>query len=315
MKQYDIVFVGHFATGTIFPFEGEPFVEPGSPVLFASMAASCLGKKIATVTKISEHERHLLEPLRAAGIDLFAEPGRIAEYRVVFPTADVDRRQPFLVRGGDDLTIEDMPDVEPCLVHLCCIAPRESQLELMRALKKRGFRLSVDMQGFVLQADERTGSVYPQDVPEKKEILGMVDFVKLDAMEARTLTGVEALEEQAAILQEWGNGETIITSSEGALAHGKGQSVFAPFTNRSTVGRMGRGDTLIGSYLARRLDYPLEDSIRFAAALTSIKMEHPGPFRGSLEDVVARMESTGPGCTSLGRPRSGSSETSPSPPG
>jgi len=52
---------------------------------------------------------------------------------------------------------------------------------------------------------------------------------------------------------------------------------------------MGRGDTCMGAYLARRLDHSVEDSLRFAAALTSIKLESSGPFRGSLDDVIQRM--------------------------
>jgi hypothetical protein len=34
---------------------------------------------------------------------------------------------------------------------------------------------------------------------------------------------------------------------------------------------------------------PVHESLRFAATLASIKMETPGPFRGSLEDVLSRM--------------------------
>jgi len=56
---------------------------------------------------------------------------------------------------------------------------------------------------------------------------------------------------------------------------------------------MGRGDTIMGSYLARRLDNSVEDSLRFAAALTSIKMESAGPFTGSIEDVIDRMAECG----------------------
>jgi sugar/nucleoside kinase (ribokinase family) len=58
---------------------------------------------------------------------------------------------------------------------------------------------------------------------------------------------------------------------------------------RSNEGRTGRGDTTFGAYLARRLDHSIEESLRFAAAVVSIKMESPGPFRGSIEDVLARM--------------------------
>ena len=292
MENYDIVFIGQMGMGTIVPFEGPTFVELGSPVLFAAIAASCLGKRIASVTTVSESEAYLLGPLRTAGVDLFVKPGETAQYRVVFPTPNVDERQSFLIRGGG--RIDEIPPFEPCLVHLCCIGVREFQLDLMRSLKAQGFRLSVDMQGFVLQADDETGAVHLKDVPEKNEILSIADFVKLDAAEAQTLTGADVLQDQADILEKWGNSEIIITSSEGVLARIKGETTFAKFTSRNTRGRMGRGDTVMGSYLAYRLDHSVEDSLRFAAALTSIKMESPGPFTASVDDVIERMDERSP---------------------
>ncbi len=288
MDHYDIIFIGQMGMGKVVPFEGSPYVEQGCPVLYSAIAASCLRKKIAAVTRISESEEHLLEPLKAAGVDLFVQPGETFQYRIVFPTANVDERQSFVIRSAG--RIDEIPPFEPCLVHHCCIDVREFQLDFLRSLKARGFRLSVDMQSFVLQADHETGAVHLKDVPEKKEILSMADFVKLDAAEAQTLTGADVLQDQADILESWESSETIITSSGGVLARSKGKTTFTKFTNRGTQGRMGRGDTLMGSYLARRLDHSVEDSLRFAAALTSIKMESPGPFIGSIEDVIERMD-------------------------
>lgn len=287
--NYDIVFVGQMGMGTIVPFTGPPFTDECSPVVFSAMAASCLGKRIAAVTKVSSGEERLLEPLKAAGIDVFARPGEIGEYRVVFATPNVDERQPFLVKGGEDLSIGDMPPIEPCLVHLCCMGGRESQMELMRALKTRGFGLSIDVQGLVLQPDRATGAVRPHDFPEKAEVLAMADFVKLDMVEAQALTGSGAARDQAARLEDWGSPEIIITSSEGVLVSSSGETAFARFTHERTRGRMGRGDTVTGSYLAYRLDHSVEDSLRFAAALASIKLESPGPFNGTVEDVMRRM--------------------------
>jgi sugar/nucleoside kinase (ribokinase family) len=293
MNHYDILFIGHTSIGTVVPFEGSPFVERGSPVLFASIAASCLGKRISAATRISEEEDYLLEPMRDAGVDVFVHPGGVIRYRIVFPTANVDERQAFYAEGPDHvITINDILPFEQCLVHLCWIGPRESQLYLMRALKARGFRLSVDMQNFVFQADKETGIVHFRDVPEKKEIVSMADFVKLDAVEAKILTGADTLQDQADILESWGSSEAIITCSEGALAQSNGKRTFAKFTNRRTRGRMGRGDTVMGSYLARRLDHSVEDSLRFALALTSIKLESTGPFSGSVEDVIERMNAS-----------------------
>jgi hypothetical protein len=37
------------------------------------------------------------------------------------------------------------------------------------------------------------------------------------------------------------------------------------------------------------MDHTVQESLAFAVALASIKMESPGPFRGLLEDVLARM--------------------------
>ena len=290
MNHYDIVFVGQMGIGRIVPFNGSPFMEWGSPVLISSIAASYLGKRIAAVTKISESEEYLLEPMKAAGIDLFVQPGEVGELRIIFPTENVDERQSFITKGGARLRIDDIPPFEPCLAHLCCFGDRKVQLDLMRALKTLGFLLSVDMQGLVFQSDDATGAVHLRDVPEKKEILSMADFAKLDAVEAQTLTGTDVLLDQADILEDWGSSETIITSSEGVLARSKGKTMFVRFTNKSNRGRMGRGDTVMGSYLARRLDHSFEDSLRFAAALTSIKMESIGPFTGSLKEVLERMD-------------------------
>jgi len=253
------------------------------------MAASCLGKRIAVVTRASESEEYHLEPVKAAGVNLFVQPGKTTEGRVVFPTANVDQRQIFRVKPGEPFTIGDIPPFEPCLIHIGCFYARGFQPDLMRALKARGHRLSVDMQSFVLQDDE-TGAVHLKDVPEKKEIVNMTDFVKLDAVEGKVLTGADFPQDQAEILESWGSSETIITSSEGAMARSKGKNTFVKFTNRSTQGRMGRGDTFTGAYLACRLDHSVEGSLRFAAALTSIKLESVGLFRGSLDDVIARMD-------------------------
>jgi sugar/nucleoside kinase (ribokinase family) len=289
MNHYDIVFMGHLATATIVPFEGSPFVERGGPAFFGPIAASCLTKRIATVTRIAESEGQLLEPLKAAGIDLFVQPRETAQMRIVHPNVNVDERQIFLIERGGYFCIDDLPPIEPCLIHLGGLSDHEFPLEFLLALKARGFRLSVDMQSFVWQVDDQTRVIRLGDVPEKQEILRMVAFVKLDVMEAKALTGTGVLQDQADMLEDWGSSETVITCSDGVLARSKGKTTFARFANRSILGRTGRGDTFSGAYLARRLDHSVEDSLRFAAALTSIKMESTGPFRGSLEDVIERM--------------------------
>jgi sugar/nucleoside kinase (ribokinase family) len=295
LKSYDIVFVGHMATGRIEPFEGEPFVERGGGSFFGAMAASCLGKRLAVVTRMAQGDVHQLEPLRANGIDVYVQQSaETSQMRLIYPSPNVDERQVFSIKRAGFFRMEEMPPLHPCLIHIGGVSDQEFSLDFLRALKVQGFRLSVDMQSFVLQVDKKTGAIYFQDVAEKHEILRMVDFVKMDANEARILTGTDHLETAAAILDDWGSRETVITRADGALVRREGQNYFQRFTNRGVQGRTGRGDTLMGSYLAHRLDHPVEESLRFAAALTSIKIETGGPFRGTVEDVLKRQEMIGP---------------------
>jgi sugar/nucleoside kinase (ribokinase family) len=290
MDSYDIVFMGHLATATIVPYHGPTFVERGGPAFFGPLAATCLDKKIAAVTRIGTMESELLEPLQSAGIALFVEDREMTQLHIIHPSANVDERRVSLVKHGGYFSVSDIPGIKPCLIHLGGLSHQEFSIEFVKALKDRGFRLSVDMQSFVWRADPETGTVYLADIPEKKELLPLFDFVKVDAVEGEALTGVRDLEDQARMLAGWGSRETIITCSDGALAHSEGKTNYARFTNRSVAGRTGRGDTFSGAYLAHRLDHSIEDSLRFAAALTSIKMESVGPFTGSLQDVMERMD-------------------------
>ena len=154
--------------------------------------------------------------------------------------------------------------------------------------------MSADMQSFVRQVDMVTHQIAFLDVPHKMEIVGLMDMVKLDIVEAKVLTGTDDLEQAAIIMEGWGCSEILITKAEGVLARVNGKTYFEKFSNRSAVGRTGRGDTVFAAYLAYRLDHEITESLRFAAALVSLKMETPGPFSGTLADVLVRMQAAQP---------------------
>jgi sugar/nucleoside kinase (ribokinase family) len=291
MNAYDVVFIGHVTIDEIEANEGSARGVPGGAPYFGAFAACHTKKRIAVVTRMAEQDAHLLEPLKASGIDVYLRPvPSTTHMRVVHPTGNVDERLMVQSQNAGFFDRADIPPLELCLIHLGALTDREFTLEFMRYLKQRRFRLSVDMQNFVRQVDTQTGVIHFRDVPDKREIVSLADIVKLDVIEAEVLTETRDMEEAASLVNKWGAIETIVTSSAGALVRHKGVSYFEGFTNRSAQGRTGRGDTTTGAYLARRIDHPVHESLRFAVALASIKMETPGPFRGSLEDVLARME-------------------------
>jgi sugar/nucleoside kinase (ribokinase family) len=162
-------------------------------------------------------------------------------------------------------------------------------MALMKGLKSRGYSLSADMQSFVRRVTPVTHEIQFSDVENKRDIAGMMDKLKLDVVEARILTGTEDLEKAGIIVESWGCPEILITHSQGVLARVKGETHYEKFSNRSVAGRTGRGDTTFAAYLSWRLDHGVAESLKFAAALVSIKMETPGPFKGTLEDVAKRL--------------------------
>ncbi len=295
MSNYDLVFVGHVTIDEIVAKEGSARATPGGAPLFGVSAALCLHKKLAIVTRMAEEDFHLLDPLKTAGVDIYLQHTQETTHmRVVHPTGNVDERWMYQTKDAGFFLIDEMPPIEPpCLIHCGALTDREFTLDFMRGLKERSFRLSVDMQSFVRQVDAETRMIRFMDVVGKKSIVGVVDFVKLDVVEAAILTGTDDLESAATITEDWGSRETVITSARGVLVRSEGKTYFEKFSNRSSQGRTGRGDTTFGAYLARRLDHPIEESLQFAVALASIKMESPDPFRGTIEDVLERMRLVG----------------------
>ena len=279
MNRYDIVFIGHVTIDEIVAAEGSARGVPGGAPLFGAFAAAVSGKKIAVITRIAEEDGYILEPLKKAGIDVYRQSVQETTHmRVVHPSANVDERLMYQIKNAGFFVIEEMPPLEPCLIHLGALTDQEFTLGFMRELKERGFRLSVDMQGFVRQVDEVTRVIRFGDVPEKREIMGMVDFVKFDVVEANILTGTDNLAEAAAICDGWGNFETLITRSDGVLVRSTGKTTLKSFPTGAAQGEQGAviqhsEHTLPeGLTIHRRIN-------KFAASLASIKMETPGPSR------------------------------------
>ncbi len=293
MNSYDITFLGHMCYDEITPYQGQTKVSPGSAVLCGALAAVRTGKRVAVIAKMAQADEAILQPMRDAGIDTYLIPSAETTYSVVIhPVADVDVRRLILKKSAGIIRIDEVPEIKTKCLHLAGISDTEFDMDLIAGLVKRGYNLSTDMQSFVRQVDPVTREIAFGDVPNKKEIVKQLSKVKLDVVEAKVLTGTDDLDKAGQIFEQWGCPETLITRADGVLARVAGKSYFEKFSNSNTTGRTGRGDTTFAAYLARRLDYGVAESLKFAAALVSIKMETPGPFAGTLDDVLARMNRT-----------------------
>jgi sugar/nucleoside kinase (ribokinase family) len=288
--HYDIAFVGHMCYDEIIPFQGKPIVAPGSAVLCGAMVAARIGKRVAAVVKMSKNDESILQPMQDAGVDVFLIPADVTTYsRVLHESENVDERKLTIVRTAGPISSGDIPPLDSTCVHLAGISDSEFTMDLLRGLKSREYSLSLDLQSFVRQIDPATHEIHFGDVADKRDIAAMMDKVKLDVVEARILTGTDDLEQAARIVAGWGCPEVVITHSRGVLARSNGATHYEKFSNSGVAGRTGRGDTAFAAYLSWRLNHGAAESLKFAAALVSIKMETPGPFRGTLADVEKRL--------------------------
>lgn len=290
-KNYDITFVGHMCYDEIIPFGGQPHIAPGSAVLCGAMVAARVGKKVAAVVKMAKKDEAILQPMKGVGVETYVIPSAETTFsRVLHESANVDERKLTLVKSAGLISINDVPPLRSTCVHLAGISDTEFDVPLMHGLKSRGYSLSADMQSFVRHVTPVTHDIEFNDVANKKEIAAMMDKLKLDVVEARILTGTDDLEKAGVIVESWGCPETMITHSQGVLARVRGKTYYEKFSNSNVSGRTGRGDTTFAAYLSWRLNHDVAESLKFAAALVSIKMETPGPFKGTLEDVARRLK-------------------------
>lgn len=290
MGRFDIVFVGHTYRDLIRRAGHEPVRTVGGALIYGSIAAARAGANVAVVTKLARADGELLAPVHDAVAHVhLIDTGVTSEFEVIYPDPKQDDRVICQRRDAGPFSIVEIPAMDATYLHLAGNAHGEFSLELIRALAARGHRLSLDMQAFVRQPDGEEHLMALKDVPDKTGIVDCLDVVKLDSIEAAILTGEDDPERAARTVAEWGCPEVMITQREGVFGMLHDEAIFEEFSNSSSAGRNGRGDTTLAAYLARRIEHSPAESLAFAAALASIKLEKPGPFGGTLHDVLARM--------------------------
>jgi sugar/nucleoside kinase (ribokinase family) len=292
MTSVDVVFIGHFARDQVI-VDGRSDTVPGGGVYYGSVALRHLGVRVAVVTRLHPDDFPLLEELRQEGIQVFATPA--AETSGIansYNSADMERRICKPLGFAGLIRPEEVPTLQARLYIIASIMAGEVDLPLLRWLAQRG-PVALDVQGFVRVREPGdppadTGPVLLfRQWPDMEEGLSHVTYLKADRAEAELLTGQTDLRLAARQLAGYGPREVVVTQSSGVTVFAEDRIYEAPFTPRSLAGRTGRGDTCFATYLGQRLAKSPEEATRIAAAVTTLKQERPGPWRGTWADVQA----------------------------
>ena len=210
--------------------------------------------------------------------------------RNVYHSRDKESRTCTCLAAVDAFSPENLPNISAKIIHAAALINGEIPLQTLQSMTRIA-EVGLDIQGFMRVC--RDSKMVLEKSDELAQALKSVTYLKTDAREAEIFTAKTDLAEAALDMAMMGPKEVVISHNKELVLACQGKIYRAPLTPRKINGRTGRGDTLFCSYLARRTqrDEPLQ-ALQFAAALVSLKLESPGPFRGTLQDVMLKMKAS-----------------------
>lgn len=282
-RIHDVVCIGNYTKDTIKTPSGTTYVDGGA-VNYAAHAIVRLGLKVAVVTHLAREDARVVDKFTQAGIDCFPTYTPYSTcMRLEYPSENPDIRILTVTETADPITATEIASLEMRSAVIGSSLRGEVGLDVIQWLHGKGILLGMDVQGFVRVLRGRELRYEPWE--EMRAALAYVDILKSDAVEAEYLTGETDIYQAARAYAEMGPREIVLTHKDGLLIHADGQFHSMEFHPQQLKGRSGRGDTCIGAYVAMRLSMPPKEAGIWAAALTSLKMETPGPFSRTFQDV------------------------------
>lgn len=290
MIKYDITMVGHISKD-IMIYEDDKQYFTGGPVIYSSIAAARSGKIIQVLTRASIEDDSSLDIMRKEGIFVTRQDSKVTtSIENVYFTSDKERRKVTLLSRADSFSVEEFPETNSRIYHLAGLFRGEIPDEFIPFFAAKG-KVGVDAQG-LLRCSEN-GNLLFRNWDAAEKLMPYIYYLKTDAAEAEIMTGFSDREKAAQKLAALGAREVMITHNNEVLVFTEGHFYRAPYNPSNLSGRTGRGDTTFAAYMAKRLDATPYESVFYAAALCSIKMESPGAFHFSTVEVYNRMKEIG----------------------
>lgn len=283
MKQYDVLYIGNYTKDTIISPAGTRYVDGGA-VNYAAHAAAKLGLKVAVVTRLSKEDDRVVEKFVRSGIDCYPTYTPDSTLmKLEYPTTNPDIRNLSVAATAGSITAAEVENIEAKSAVIGPSLRGEVGMDVIHKLKEKNTLVAADMQGYVRVLRGVELKYEPWD--EMQSTLAQVDVVKSDAVEAEFLTGETDIFKAAKFYAAMGPREIVLTHKDGLLIYADEKFHEMNFYPSRLDGRSGRGDTCVGTYVAKRLTLDPREAGIWAAAVTSLKMENLGPFNRSVSEV------------------------------
>ena len=285
MNRHELCCVGHITLDKVVTPKNTVYMPGGTSYYFSHAIKHFDDIDYTLVTALAESEMKAVEELRAEGVEVAVMPSRHTVYFENIYGENQDNRTQRVLAKADPFTVDYLRQIEAKIFHLGSLLADDFSLEVVRYLSEKGL-VSVDSQGYLREVREQ--DVFAVDWPAKKEVLRYVHFLKANEHEMEVLTGSADPEKAGKEIYSWGVKEVLLTfGSMGSLIY-DGQTFhrIPAYIPKEVVNATGAGDTYMTGYLYQRSKgASIEEAGCFAAAMSTLKIEHSGPFSGTKADV------------------------------
>ena len=289
----EICCIGHITLDKIVTPLFTKHMPGGTAYYFANALHKFDHSNFKLVTSLGESEMGTVDGLRNLGLDVDVIPSRKTVYFENKYGEDTNDRTQRVLEVADPFTVEKLKDIQGRIFHLGTLTADDFDLDAIRFLASRG-KVSVDIQGYLRKVVDH--NVVQVDYDLKREAMPYFSILKANEKEMEALTGSSNPREAAEILAGWGCPEVLLTlGDKGSLIYVNGEFIEIPaIPTRNVIDATGCGDTYMAGYLyLRSLGASYYDAGVFAAAMCTIKIEHSGPFCGTIDDVNRAISAAG----------------------
>ncbi|MDR1371290.1 MAG: PfkB family carbohydrate kinase [Dysgonamonadaceae bacterium] len=289
MRKHDLCCIGHITLDKVVTPKNIVYM-PGGTSFYCSHAIRHFNDiDYKLVTSLAESEMKTVHDLRDKGVNVKAITSKNSVYFENIYGENQDSRTQRVLAKADPFAIEHIDDVNSGIFLLGALLADDFPVELVEYLSEKA-AVAIDCQGYLREV--RNENVFAIDWNDKEIVLRHVHFLKVNEIEMEVITGFTDIKKGAQQLYDWGVKEVLITlGSMGSVIYDGCTFYKIPaYVPSDVVDATGCGDTYLTGYLYQRAKgAEIQSAGEFAAAMATIKIEASGPFNGSKEDVVERI--------------------------
>ena len=242
-------------------------------------------KNFELITSLAPSDMAAVDELRTLGVKVSVVPSHHTVYFENKYGENQNNRTQRVLAKADPFTPEALSNVDASIYHLGSLLADDFAPGLIETLSKHG-TVSVDSQGYLREV--RGEKVYATDWVGKHQVLPFIDVLKVNEYEMEVLTGQKGPHDAALQLAEWGVNEVCVTLGDygSIILENNHFYDICAYPPKAIIDATGCGDTYSTGYLYMRSRGASPDEAgHFAAAMSTLKLEHSGPFARTEEDV------------------------------